>query len=253
VNIVFEIIKYHWNAKGRHGIHSPFVYDLIDNCFTLKMNSIEKEQLKQFEHQLKYNHTLIDIEDFGVGSKRLGRRRKISSIYKTSSSRGKYGKLLFQLSRHYNFNNILELGTSLGIGTYHLHLGNQRSNITSIEACKETWNCAENNLGKFKNIQLIQSTFDHFLQKNSDKKFDFIFVDGHHDGEALLHYMQLLKSHSHNDTIFLLDDIRWSNSMFEAWNKIKTDNEYHLTIDLFRMGLVIPRSQQQKEHFTLSI
>ena len=253
MNIVFEIIKYHWNAKGRHGIHSPFVYDLVDNCFTLKMNSIEKEQLKQFELQLKNNHTFIEIEDFGVGSKRLGKRRKISSIYKTSSSSGKYGKLLFQLSRHYNFNNILELGTSLGIGTYHLHLGNKRSNITSIEACKETWDCAENNLGKFKNIQLIHSTFDHFLQKNSDKKFDFIFVDGHHDGEALLNYMQLLKSHSHNDTIFLLDDIRWSNSMFEAWNKIKNDNEYHLTIDLFRMGLVIPRSQQQKEHFTLSI
>jgi hypothetical protein len=33
VNQFIEIIKYTWKAKGRHGIHSPFVYDLMDQCF----------------------------------------------------------------------------------------------------------------------------------------------------------------------------------------------------------------------------
>jgi hypothetical protein len=27
-----EYIKYRWKAKSRHGIHSPFVYQLIDKC-----------------------------------------------------------------------------------------------------------------------------------------------------------------------------------------------------------------------------
>jgi hypothetical protein len=35
VNRFIEIIKYTWKAKGRHGIHSPFVYDLLDNCFKI--------------------------------------------------------------------------------------------------------------------------------------------------------------------------------------------------------------------------
>jgi hypothetical protein len=38
VNRFIEIIKYTWKAKGRHGIHSPFVYDLLDNCFKIPVS-----------------------------------------------------------------------------------------------------------------------------------------------------------------------------------------------------------------------
>ena len=31
VNRLVEFIKYKWKASGRHGIHSPFIYDLIEN------------------------------------------------------------------------------------------------------------------------------------------------------------------------------------------------------------------------------
>jgi hypothetical protein len=66
-----------------------------------------------------------------------------------------------------------------------------------------------------------------------------------------LNYLEKLKNNTHSETIFLLDDIRWSQSMLKAWNKIKADNYYILTIDLFRMGIISPRPQQQKEHFVL--
>lgn len=38
MNRFFEIIKYTWKAKGRHGIHSPFVYDLVDICFKIPVS-----------------------------------------------------------------------------------------------------------------------------------------------------------------------------------------------------------------------
>jgi predicted O-methyltransferase YrrM len=181
----------------------------------------------------------------------MGSKRSINQIYKNSSSKGKFGKLLYQLNNYYQFKNVLEFGTSLGIGTLNLHLGNKSSNIVSVEACPETHRFTSSQLNTFPNIQLINQTFEHFLNESQNEKFDFVFIDGHHDGNALLNYLEKLKNNTHSETIYLLDDIRWSQSMLKAWNKIKADNYYNLTIDLFRMGIISPRPQQQKEHFVL--
>lgn len=71
MNRFFEIIKYTWKAKGRHGIHSPFVYDLVDTCFKI---AVSKKQLAPIAAEL------------GTSSYSL--------------------KLLSQLSKHLNFQHI---------------------------------------------------------------------------------------------------------------------------------------------------
>ena len=251
MNLIFEFIQYQWLAKNRHGIHSPFVYDLSDKCFKIKREKSDEILLKEFESKLKSDNTKIHIQDFGVGSRKMGSERSINQICKNSSSKGKYGKLLYQLNRHFEFNHVLEFGTSLGIGTLNLHLGNPTSQIISLEACPETYQFTSSQLNPFSNIQLINQTFENFLNESQNEKFDFVFIDGHHDGNALLNYLEKLKNNTHSETIYLLDDIRWSQSMLKAWNKIKADNYYILTIDLFRMGIISPRPQQQKEHFVL--
>ena len=251
MNLIYEFIQYQWYAKNRHGIHSPFVYDLSDKCFKIKREKSDEILLKEFESKLKSDNTKIHIQDFGVGSRKMGSERSINQIYKNSSSKGKYGKLLYQLNRHFKFNHVLEFGTSLGIGTLNLYLGNPTSQIISLEACPETYQFTSSQLKSFPNIQLINQTFENFLNKSQNKIFDFVFIDGHHDGDALLQYLEKLKPFTHSETIFLLDDIRWSQSMFDAWNKIKADKNYNLSIDLFRMGLVSPRPHQQKEDFVL--
>ena len=47
MNRIIEIIKYTWKAKGRHGIHSPFVYDLIDKCFRKPISSQDISKIHQ--------------------------------------------------------------------------------------------------------------------------------------------------------------------------------------------------------------
>ena len=252
MNIVFEYIKYKWNAKGRHGIHSPFVYDLVDKVFKISFSSANLKILKQTFKSLEKNKKTITIKDFGAGSHKLGNKRSIQEIFRVSSSKGHYGKILFQLSNYFQPKQILEFGTSLGIGTLHFHLGNPDSLITTIEACPETLNFTKDFLqDKVSNVNFIESTFSDFLNQNSTEKYDLIFVDGHHDGKATIDYMQKLEKYSHNDTIFILDDIRWSDDMFEAWNILRNSEKYNVSIDLFRMGILIPRKQQVKEHFVL--
>jgi len=252
VNIVFEYIKYKWNAKGRHGIHSPFVYDLVDKTFKIEIPKSDFTLLNQTFKALGSNKKIINIKDFGAGSQKLGNQRSIQQIFRISSSKGHYGRILFQLSNYFQPKKILEFGTSLGIGTLHFHLGNPTSQITTVEACPETLSFTQDFLkDKVSNVNFIESTFSDFLTQISSEKYDLIFVDGHHDGKATIEYMQKLEKHSHNETIFILDDIRWSDDMFKAWNSLKNSNNYNVSIDLFRMGILIPRKQQVKEHFVL--
>jgi len=255
MNILVEYINYRFKAKGRHGIHSPFVYSFLNECLSTKIDKKFKNSRKNLFKNLKNDNSIIEISDFGVGSKKLGLSRKISKIFSTSSSKGKYGDFLYKVVNYYKPKSILELGTSLGIGTIHISYGNPESKIITVDACKNTSNRAIQNFNslEIKNITTIQSTFTDFINTISEEKFDLIFIDGHHDGKALLEYIQLLLPFSHNDTLFILDDIRWSKSMFEAWNEIIKNENFHLTIDLFRMGIIMMRNQQEKEHFILKI
>jgi predicted O-methyltransferase YrrM len=192
------------------------------------------------------------VEDFGAGSKKLKKFRKISALFKTSSSKGKYADLLYRIADFYKPNTILEFGTSLGIGTLHLQKGNPKSKITTIEACNETRKKALEHFESFNlSINSVHSTFQDFLNLHNLEKFDLIFVDGHHDGAALQSYIEQLEKISHNETIYILDDIRWSSSMYEAWKQLIKSEKFHVTIDLFRFGIIIPRKQQKKQHFVV--
>ena len=56
-----EYLKYQWKAKGRHGTHSPFVYDLIDNVL-LDKDYIRKEDVIQCPAvALKYENLICRI------------------------------------------------------------------------------------------------------------------------------------------------------------------------------------------------
>jgi predicted O-methyltransferase YrrM len=247
-----EIIKYFVLSKGRHGIHSPFVYDFIDKCLKTKLKEdflIERADLFSV---IKQSKEIITVQDFGAGSKKLKKFRKISSLFKTSSSKGKYADLLYRIADYYKPNSILEFGTSLGIGTIHLQKGNPSSKITTIEACNETRSQALKHFESFNlSINSVNSTFQDYLNDQNIEKFDLIFVDGHHDGAALQRYIEQLEKNSHNETMYILDDIRWSSSMFEAWKQLIQSEKFHVTIDLFRVGIIIPRKQQKKQHFVI--
>lgn len=247
-----EYIKYRCNAKGRHGIHSPFVYDFVDDCLRTKVGLDDSKYLQNLFGNIKNNSQEIEIQDFGAGSKKLGSKRKISAIFKMSSSKGKYGELLYRLSKHYQPIEILEFGTSLGVGSSYFALGSKESNITTVEACKNTRSVALENLKTLDNVDSRLGTFTEYLnQLPKEKQFDMIFIDGHHDGEALIDYLNQLQKHSHDETIFILDDIRWSDSMKSTWDKIVDDSRFHLSLDLFRVGIVSRREHQEQEHFVI--
>lgn len=249
----FEYMKYRWNAKRRHGIHSPFMYELTDQCFRTPLSSTYQNRIQYLRRKLSKDSTAINITDHGAGSHVMGKRRRVKDIYRNSSSKGTFGRMLYQIMKHYDLKSALELGTSLGVGTMCMATGAPEANITTIEGCPETYQIARANFESLglNNVHTINATFEMALPSLIEQQFDLIFIDGHHDGKALVNYIEQLFTSAHDNTFFILDDIRWSHSMKSAWDQLKADERFHVSIDLFRMGILVKRPQQEKEHFTI--
>ncbi|MDA7557758.1 class I SAM-dependent methyltransferase [Flavobacteriaceae bacterium] len=249
-------IKFLKSSTNQHGIHSPFVYELITDCFYDKKKHHEYEVLKNYRHDLLNNSTCIQITDLGTGSRVFkSSHRKVSQIIKISGSTLKRSKLLLRLVKYFDSTNILELGTSLGIGTSALSLGNKQANITTIEGCPQTGNISQQQFDKyhFNNTNLHIGQFKSVLKKLTPITYDLVFFDGNHDKSATLDYFNLLIGSVNNESVFIFDDIHWSRSMSEAWTTIINHPKVTVSIDTFYWGIIFFRKEQVKEHFTVRV
>ncbi|MCX7549145.1 class I SAM-dependent methyltransferase [Xanthomarina sp. F1114] len=249
-----QYIKFLLKSTNQHGVHSPFVYDLVTKCFYDSKHYPEYKKLKDYRHQLLANKQELEITDLGAGSKvHSTNKRSIKSIASNSGSTYKRSKLLFRLSRYFQYNKILELGTSLGIATRAIQVAQPEAHIISIEGCPNISNTAKAYLDTSKNLELLIGDFDMHIDQLKQETFDLVFFDGNHSQEATLRYFEKLLPHAHNDTMFIFDDIYWSKDMTAAWETIKKHPEVRVTVDTFFWGLVFFRKEQVEEHFRIRL
>lgn len=253
---ILSYIKFLLKSSNQHGVHSPFVYNLVTKCFYDKTIYPEYKALETYRSELLQNDEIITVTDFGSGSKVFNsNKRAIKAIAKTSGTTLKNTKLLFRLLRYFQPAGVLELGTNLGIGTYAMALGNPKASITTIEGCKEVIKVAEQNLiaNGISNISIVQGDFKTAIQELTKNKWDLIFFDGDHSKEATLAYFEMLLPTADNDSVFIFDDIYWSKGMTAAWEIIKEHPQVTLTVDIFNWGIVFFRKEQAKEHFKIRV
>jgi predicted O-methyltransferase YrrM len=257
LKVVFDYIKYYFVSTNEHGLHSPFLFHLALNVIYLKHPFYEYEKLNEIRMQLLKSNETIIFEDYGAGSNVFrGNKRRINEIAKHGITNRKHAELLFRLVNHFQPENILELGTSLGLTTMYLASASKKTKVFTIEGSKSLVEFAQKQFfeNNFSNIELINGNFNDQLPVVLDKldKIDFVFIDGNHEKNATIKYFNLLLSKSHEKTIMVFDDIHWSQGMNEAWNEIKKNEKVKISIDLFFMGIIIFRKEQrEQEHFIL--
>lgn len=261
--MLFQIqsyLKFLWHSKNEHAVHSPFVFSLLTKCFYDKKTKPEYAILKKYRKTLLENKNFIEVTDFGAGSRVFkSNRRQISKIAQTAGISPKRAELLFRVTKYFKPKNILEIGTSLGLATAALALGNNKAKVITLEGCPNTANIAQNQLTKFdcNNVNSIVTEFEAYLQdiqlrlKTETENFDLIYFDGNHSKKATLDYFELLLPTINNDSVWIFDDIHWSAEMEEAWEIIKNHPKVKVTIDTFQWGFVFFRREQPKEHFII--
>lgn len=253
---IIQYIKFLFKSTNQHGVHSPFVYDLVTKCFYDKTNYPDYLKLKSYRALLLKNKTPITITDFGSGSRVFkSSERHINAIAKNSGTPLKRAQLLYRVVNYFKPKHSLELGTSLGIATQAIALGHSKNNIISLEGCPNSSKFTSQQLSKahIKNVTIKTGEFETNLPKLKEKSYDLIFFDGNHNKEATLNYFNMLVDKAHNDSVFIFDDIYWSKDMLEAWEQIKLHSKVTVTIDTFFWGFIFFRKEQAKENFKLRL
>jgi len=254
--IAFRYFKYLVHALDEQGIHSPFVFDLYTKIIHHKTDPNAQKLLNQIRKNMLQDNRILKVTDYGTSEgKSSGRQLSVKYIAKNFTSGMKKAGLLYRLSKYFNPKTILELGTSLGIGTTALAIGSPQSKVITLEGCPETASVAIENFNStgIKNIEVISGEFGKTLLSALERfsAVDLVFIDGNHRSEpTLMYFYQCLKKANEN-TLLIFDDIHWSTDMEVAWKKICSHPDISVTIDLFIFGLVFLRKGIVKQNFIL--
>ncbi len=256
LQLAADYLKHRFTSKTRHGVHSPFAYHLVDKVIYDFHAKSGYDSIEELRAELLKDGRIINITDLGAGSHiNNNKQKQVKALAKNALKPARLAQLIHRLAADLKPDNIIELGTCLGITTAYLATAAPAAQVISIEGCPETAAIAEENLSKLgiKNTGLLVGDFDKILPGVIDMlpQLDFIFVDGNHRKQATLDYFKWCLPKLGENSIMIFDDIYWSKGMKEAWEEIKAHPQVTVTIDLFWIGLVFVRKGQAKEDFKI--
>jgi predicted O-methyltransferase YrrM len=258
---LFQLLAYlrFWLRSGNaHGLHSPFVFGLYTSAVRHTGRYGAYAAVEARRKQLLNSPVSISVTDFGAGSHTgAGRQRRVADIARTAAKPPHLAQLLFRLVNYFRPATILELGTSLGLTTAYLAVADSRHHITTFEGCPNVAGIARETFSalNISSVRIVEGNIDDTLAPTlaALPPVDFVFFDGNHRYEPTLRYFELCLARRTDESVFVFDDIHWSEEMERAWEAIKTHPDVTVTVDLFYIGLVFFRKNQPKQHFSLRV
>lgn len=242
-------------SKNQYAVHSPFIYDFLTKCLYAKYPNTHKNKLRLFRKVFLTSSEVIEMTDRGSGS------QQFSSNYRAVKDMARYAgmtrhksKLINKIIGYFNIKTVLELGTSVGLGSLAMAVNMPNTKVETIEACPNTAAFAKKQFKSLdlENIKVFNYDFSFFLNNISDRKqYDLIYVDGHHNKEATLKYFNLLQKHIHQYSVIIFDDIYWSKDMQDAWLTICTHENLKVSIDLYFWGIVFFNPNLSQQHYKI--
>ncbi|GAF04734.1 O-methyltransferase [Saccharicrinis fermentans] len=215
------------------------------------------QDVDDIRHDLQQAKQKLEVTDFGVGSKKFKtNERSIRHLIKYNATPKKQGEFIFRLVQYLKPCNIIELGTSLGIGTLYLALPNSLTQVFTIEGCPKISQIAQQNFsiaGALNIVQHIGSFQDELpMILASVDQVGMVYFDGHHAYQPTIDYFHLCLNKAKGKTVFVFDDIYWSKGMAMAWNEIIAHPSVSLSFDFFSFGVVVLNVPYVKEHYFIT-
>ena len=162
------------------------------------------------------------------------------------SKKQSWGVFLLTLARTLAPARCLELGACLGISGSYLAAGQQLAGggrLLTLEGAPALAERAQRNLAALglDQAEVIPGLFAATLEDaiRDLAPIDLAFIDGHHQEEPTLAYLEAIIPHLSEFAVVVFDDIRWSDGMERAWSRIIADPRVHVAVDLSSVGVCL--------------
>lgn len=191
--------------------------------------------IEQRRKQLQRDETSVEFVDHGAGSGRATTSMTVSHLAKASKNKF-WGQLLYRICAAVNADTSLELGSCVGLSGSYIAAGSK--SLVTVEGDRTLSRIAQDTFdGLGLNARCVQGAFREVLEGvlAPMDAISFAFIDGHHDGDATLEYLKMIKPKLQDGAIVVFDDIKWSPSMEEAWDDIRADSKAWL--DIRQLGI----------------
>lgn len=211
---IYYKLKHH---RG-HGIHSPFVFCLI--------NDVIEEKRPYYAY--------LDICKF----------IQVATNRTDNDNKEKTHKLLFRLVNRFSPSKILEIGTGDGVSTLYLTAKSDTIECICIGAnnnakdIHQKWN---------RNIQYI----DKLFADNLDRQ-DFIYVNLMNISLEKDKLCDFLKNIVHIQSTIVIDGIAYNKENQLFWKEVITNDSVRISLDLYDLGILFFDRKYYKQNFKLS-
>lgn len=255
---VARFLRFFAAAKTLYRVHSPFVFEFVQRTLEDDRWYYAFDHLKMLQKKLEADQRTITITDYGAGSKAVaGNQRTIASLARYAAGGAREGRLLFRIVQVVGPRTLLEFGTSLGLSALYLRTAAPAgARLLTMEGCPATAAVAGQNFLRLKrpDIEQLVGPFEKMLPRalESLQPLDYVFFDGNHRRQPTIDYFEACLAKAHTQSVFVFDDIHWSEEMEAAWAYVQAHPQVTLTLDYFFIGIVFFRTEfRVKQHHRL--
>lgn len=251
----FSYFNYWLIQEDSFSIQAPFLSEFYFNLKKYLAASKDKDlDFEGLRKKLLTDPQLLEITDFGAGSKRLSSAtRSTSDVTRYSTTGRKFSQIYQFLCSQTPAQQVLELGTCVGINTNYLSRST-KGILYSLEGSNALWEKAQQ-YQKPDNTTFVLGKIEETLPPllKAIKSVDFVLIDATHTYQGSIAQMAMLRPYVKDTTIIVLADIHWSAEMKKAWNTIREYPEITLSVDFFECGVLFFKNGITRENYVLAI